>query len=118
MSSGPYAKGVGRGPTSSPFLSSSSSNRRCFDPMRCTDYICCWGLPSYSSILVVEKDSLAWREKELSVKMDMDDVFGRSLAVSDSRASHLGTEIQRHIDERKIIEAKLEEAIKEPGGKI
>ncbi|OMO78560.1 E3 ubiquitin-protein ligase BRE1-like 1-like protein [Corchorus capsularis] len=37
--------------------------------------------------------------------MDIDDVFGRSLAVSDSRASHLGTEIQRHIDERKRIEA-------------
>ncbi|OMP00714.1 Zinc finger, RING-type [Corchorus olitorius] len=67
--------------------------------------------------LQVEKDNLAWREKELSVKMDIADVFRRSLAVSDSRASHLGAEIQRQIDERKRIEAKLEEASIEPGRK-
>ncbi|XVF33573.1 hypothetical protein REPUB_Repub17cG0180000 [Reevesia pubescens] len=65
--------------------------------------------------LQVEKDNLAWRERELSIKNDIADVFRRSLAVSDSRASHLGAEIQRQIDERKRIEAKLEEASREPG---
>ncbi|MBA0854307.1 hypothetical protein Goshw_028916 [Gossypium schwendimanii] len=65
--------------------------------------------------LQVEKDNLAWREKELSIKNDIADVFQRSLAVANSRASHLGAEIQRHVDERKRIEAKLEEASREPG---
>ncbi|XP_021279613.1 E3 ubiquitin-protein ligase BRE1-like 1 isoform X1 [Herrania umbratica] len=67
--------------------------------------------------LQVEKDNLAWREKELSIKNDIADVFRRSLAVADSRASHLGAEIQRQIEERKRIEAKLEEASREPGRK-
>ncbi|XP_039034317.1 E3 ubiquitin-protein ligase BRE1-like 1 isoform X1 [Hibiscus syriacus] len=67
--------------------------------------------------LQVEKDNLAWREKELNIKNDIADVFQRSLAVSNSRASYLGAEIQRQIDERKRIEAKLEEASREPGRK-
>ncbi|KAB2002718.1 hypothetical protein ES319_D11G084800v1 [Gossypium barbadense] len=67
--------------------------------------------------LQVEKDNLAWKEKELSIKNDIADVFQRSLAISDSRASHMGAEIQRQIDERKRIEAKLEEASREPGRK-
>ncbi|XWS35628.1 hypothetical protein CRYUN_Cryun20dG0013300 [Craigia yunnanensis] len=67
--------------------------------------------------LQVEKDNLAWREKELSIKNDIADVFRRSLAVADSRASHLGAEIQRQLDERKRIESKLEEASREPGRK-
>ena len=54
----------------------------------------------------------------MSIKNDIADVFRRSLAVADSRASHLGTEIQRQIEERKRIEAKLEEASREPGRKI
>ncbi|XP_040961713.1 E3 ubiquitin-protein ligase BRE1-like 1 isoform X3 [Gossypium hirsutum] len=67
--------------------------------------------------LQVEKDNLAWKEKELSIKNDIADVFQRSLAISDSRASHMGAEIQRQIDERKRVEAKLEEASREPGRK-
>ncbi|KAK8635491.1 hypothetical protein V6N13_004225 [Hibiscus sabdariffa] len=67
--------------------------------------------------LQVEKDNLAWREKELNIKSDIADVFQRSLAVSNSRSSYLGVEIQRQIDERKRIEAKLEEASREPGRK-
>ncbi|XP_022733212.1 E3 ubiquitin-protein ligase BRE1-like 1 isoform X3 [Durio zibethinus] len=67
--------------------------------------------------LQVEKVNLAWREKELSIRNDIADVFRRSLTVADSRASHLGTEIQRQVDEKKRIEAKLEEASREPGRK-
>ncbi|KAE8660865.1 E3 ubiquitin-protein ligase BRE1-like 1 [Hibiscus syriacus] len=67
--------------------------------------------------LQVEKDNLAWREKELNIKNDIADVLQRSLAVSNSRASYLGAEIERQIDERKRIEAKLEEASREPGRK-
>ncbi|KAE8720887.1 E3 ubiquitin-protein ligase BRE1-like 1 [Hibiscus syriacus] len=71
----------------------------------------------FEKLQVVEKDNLAWREKELNIKNDIADVFQRSLAVSNSRASYLGAEIDRQIDERKRIEAKLEEASREPGRK-
>ncbi|KAK8480055.1 hypothetical protein V6N12_033972 [Hibiscus sabdariffa] len=67
--------------------------------------------------LQVEKDNLAWREKELSIKNDIADVFRRSLAVADSRASQLEGEIQQKFDEIKGIKAKLEEASVEPGRK-
>ncbi|XP_039027527.1 E3 ubiquitin-protein ligase BRE1-like 1 [Hibiscus syriacus] len=67
--------------------------------------------------LQLEKDNLAWREEELSIKNDIADVFQRSLAVADSRASYLGGEMQRKFDEIKGIKAKLEEASVEPGRK-
>ena len=54
----------------------------------------------------------------MSIKNDIADVFRRSLAVADSRASYLGAEIQRQLVERKRIEAKLEEASREPGRNI
>lgn len=56
-----------------------------------------------------------WRERELNVKNDVVDVLRRSAAVVDSRITDLGMEIQKQIDERKRIEAKLEEASREPG---
>ncbi|CAL2239422.1 unnamed protein product [Prunus armeniaca] len=68
------------------------------------------------SALQVEKDNLLWRKRELNVKNDIADVFQRSSAV-DSRISDLGIEIQKRIEERKMIEAKLEEASREPGRK-
>ncbi|GMI98274.1 REDUCED DORMANCY 4, histone mono-ubiquitination 1 [Hibiscus trionum] len=67
--------------------------------------------------LQVEKDNLVWREKELIIKNDIADVFQRSLALSDARASNTRAEIRRQIDARKRIEAKLEEASREPGRK-
>ncbi|KAB2595217.1 E3 ubiquitin-protein ligase BRE1-like 1 [Pyrus ussuriensis x Pyrus communis] len=67
--------------------------------------------------LQAEKDNLVWRERELNVKSDIADVFRRSSAVVESRISDLGAEIQKQIGERKMIEAKLEEASREPGRK-
>ncbi|KAG8486382.1 hypothetical protein CXB51_019709 [Gossypium anomalum] len=67
--------------------------------------------------LQAEKDNLAWREKELSVKNDIADVLRRSLAIADSKASHLEAEIQQKFDEIKGIKVKLEEASREPGRK-
>lgn len=61
---------------------------------------------------------MAWREKELSIKNDIADVFRRSLAVADSKASHLDAEIQQKFDEIKGIKVKLEEASREPGRKL
>lgn len=56
-----------------------------------------------------------WRERELNVKNDVVDVVQRSSVIVDSRVSGLRTEIQKYIDQRKIIETKLEEASREPG---
>lgn len=67
--------------------------------------------------LQAEKDNLLWSERELSIKNDMVDVFRRSSAVAELRATDLGVEIQKQIEERNIIESKLEEASREPGRK-
>ncbi|XP_048447748.1 E3 ubiquitin-protein ligase BRE1-like 1 isoform X2 [Pyrus x bretschneideri] len=67
--------------------------------------------------LQAENDNLLWKERELIVKSDIAEVFRRSSAVVESRISDLGIEIQKQIEERKLIEAKLEEASREPGRK-
>ncbi|KAF9687687.1 hypothetical protein SADUNF_Sadunf02G0119000 [Salix dunnii] len=67
--------------------------------------------------LQVEKDNLAWKEKELNMKNDMVEVCRRSTAVVESRIADLGKEIQKQINERNMIETKLEEASREPGRK-
>lgn len=53
----------------------------------------------------------------MNVKTDLADVFRRSSAVSESRITQLGMEIQNQINNKKLIESKLEEATKEPGMK-
>ena len=49
------------------------------------------------------------------MKNDLVDVCRRSTAVLDSRIAVLGKEIQKQINERNMIETKLEEASREPG---
>lgn len=70
---------------------------------------------SVGEFLQTEKDDLHWREIELSIKNDIFDVYRRYSAVTDSRVSDLGTEIQKQIDSRSVMEAKLQEASTEPG---
>lgn len=53
----------------------------------------------------------------MNMKTDLADVFRRSSAVSDSRITQLGMEIQIQINNKNLIESKLEEATKEPGRK-
>ncbi|PKI55045.1 hypothetical protein CRG98_024552 [Punica granatum] len=65
--------------------------------------------------LQMEKENLAWREMELSIKNDMVDVYRRCSVVADSRMTDLGMEIQKQSDERKMIEVRMAEASKEPG---
>ncbi|XP_028798888.1 E3 ubiquitin-protein ligase BRE1-like 1 isoform X2 [Neltuma alba] len=67
--------------------------------------------------LQVEKDNLAWREREWYIKSDLVDVFQRSLSVVESKVADLGTEIKRKIEERNAIENKLQEVAREPGRK-
>lgn len=63
----------------------------------------------------MEKDNLAWREMELSMKNDMIDVYRRCSAVADSRMTDLGMEIEKQNNEKKILEVRLAEASREPG---
>ncbi|KAK4755645.1 hypothetical protein SAY87_009402 [Trapa incisa] len=65
--------------------------------------------------LQMEKDDLAWREMELNLKNDMIDVYRRCSAVADSRMTDLGMEIEKHNNEKKMIEVKLAETSKEMG---
>ncbi|KAM7472059.1 hypothetical protein LguiA_010242 [Lonicera macranthoides] len=67
--------------------------------------------------LKVEKDNLAWRERENIIKSDIAEVFHQSSALADSRIIELGIEIHKQINEHKLIETKLEEASREPGRK-
>uniref|UniRef100_A0A803LI99 E3 ubiquitin protein ligase n=1 Tax=Chenopodium quinoa TaxID=63459 RepID=A0A803LI99_CHEQI len=67
--------------------------------------------------LQIEKDKVIWKEREVAVRNDLGDVFRRTLTTASSRIDELESEIQRQNDERKRIEAKLEEASIEPGRK-
>ncbi|XP_022145595.1 E3 ubiquitin-protein ligase BRE1-like 1 [Momordica charantia] len=67
--------------------------------------------------LQVEKDNVIWREKELNIKNNILDILRRSSTVSDTRINDLGMLIQKHKDEKKSIENKLAEVLKEPGRK-
>ncbi|KAJ1421260.1 E3 ubiquitin-protein ligase, partial [Sesbania bispinosa] len=67
--------------------------------------------------LQVEKDILAWREREWYIKNDLADIFQRSVSVSDLRVADIRTELQKKIEERNVIENKLKEETREPGRK-
>ncbi|KAK7293410.1 hypothetical protein RJT34_16275 [Clitoria ternatea] len=67
--------------------------------------------------LQVEKDNLAWREREWYIKNDLADIFQRSVSVSDLRVADIHSEIQKKIEERNVIENKLKEEAREPGRK-
>ncbi|XP_042504874.1 E3 ubiquitin-protein ligase BRE1-like 1 isoform X2 [Macadamia integrifolia] len=74
----------------------------------------------YQSLFVklqVEKDNLTWWEKEVTMKVDLSDVFQRASAIVDSRMGALEKEIQKRIDERNIFETRLKEVSREPGRK-
>ncbi|XP_047337787.1 E3 ubiquitin-protein ligase BRE1-like 1 [Impatiens glandulifera] len=67
--------------------------------------------------LQVAKDNLLWFEKDTAVKSDILDVLQKSCVVADSRIVELGVEIQKQLDERKLIETRLEESSRESGRK-
>ncbi|KAF5191065.1 E3 ubiquitin protein ligase [Thalictrum thalictroides] len=67
--------------------------------------------------LQAEKDNLVWREAEVNLKMDLADIFQRASTVADSRISVLEKLIQKQIDDRNMLETKLDEALREPGRK-
>ncbi|CAL5382679.1 unnamed protein product [Camellia sinensis] len=67
--------------------------------------------------LQAEKDNLGWREKEMNMKNDLVDVFNRNAAVAVCRTTELQIEIQKQINEKNLIETRLEEASREPGRK-
>uniref|UniRef100_A0A7N0VA89 E3 ubiquitin protein ligase n=1 Tax=Kalanchoe fedtschenkoi TaxID=63787 RepID=A0A7N0VA89_KALFE len=64
-----------------------------------------------------ERDTIAWLEKEVNLKNELVDVSRRSSVFDDQRAAELRIEIQKQIDRRNIINAKLEESSRDPGRK-
>ncbi|XP_027112931.1 E3 ubiquitin-protein ligase BRE1-like 1 isoform X1 [Coffea arabica] len=67
--------------------------------------------------LQVEKDNLAWREKEMHLRVELLDINHRSASVADLRITELEKGIQKYINEKNLIEVKLEEALREPSRK-
>ncbi|URD94822.1 E3 ubiquitin-protein ligase BRE1-like [Musa troglodytarum] len=62
---------------------------------------------------VVEKDSFIWREKEVKLKVELADVARRVAAFSESKIVELEQILQKIVDERVLLEIKLEEAARE-----
>ncbi|CAL9089263.1 unnamed protein product [Musa textilis] len=63
--------------------------------------------------LQVEKDSFIWREKEVKLKVELADVARRVAAFSESKIVELEQILQKIVDERVLLEIKLEEAARE-----
>ncbi|KAL9252735.1 E3 ubiquitin-protein ligase BRE1-like 1-like protein [Drosera capensis] len=64
-----------------------------------------------------EKDNLPWREREANILNELGDLYGRTSFVAESRINELGVEIQKQIDERHMIETKIQDSLREPGRK-
>ncbi|XAR54169.1 hypothetical protein NMG60_11029190 [Bertholletia excelsa] len=63
-------------------------------------------LSQYQSLcekLQVEKDRLAWREKEMNMKSDVLDVCHRNSVIAGFRITELGLEIQKQIQEKILL---------------
>ncbi|KAJ6849638.1 E3 ubiquitin-protein ligase BRE1-like 1 [Iris pallida] len=67
--------------------------------------------------LQVEKDSFIWHEKEVNLKADLADVSQRVAAFSESQIAELEQDLQKLLEERVMLETKLEEATGESGRK-
>ncbi|KAH9625585.1 hypothetical protein KSS87_001455 [Heliosperma pusillum] len=78
------------------------------------DFIHCQAL--YEK-LQVEKEKVLWKERDSVVRNDLGETFRRTLTTAGSRIHELETDIRRLKDQRKRIEAMLQEASREPGRK-
>ncbi|XP_052192828.1 E3 ubiquitin-protein ligase BRE1-like 1 [Diospyros lotus] len=67
--------------------------------------------------LQADKDSLALGEKEMNMRNDLLDILQRNSAITESRITEFGIEIQKQISEQNLIENRLEDAFREPGRK-
>ncbi|CAM8950640.1 unnamed protein product [Rhodiola kirilowii] len=64
-----------------------------------------------------ERDAVACLEKEVNLKKELVDISRRSSVVNDQRVAELQLEIQKQIDRRNMINARLEESSRDPGRK-
>ncbi|KAK8964000.1 E3 ubiquitin-protein ligase BRE1-like 1 [Platanthera guangdongensis] len=67
--------------------------------------------------LQVEKDTVFWNEKELTMEVDVADISGRICELSKSRIAELEQELQKFIQYHIPMETKLEASLREPGRK-
>ncbi|KAJ6835519.1 E3 ubiquitin-protein ligase BRE1-like 1 [Iris pallida] len=67
--------------------------------------------------LQVEKDNFICHEKEVNAKVDLADVSRRVAAFSESQIAELEQYLQKLVEERIMLETKLEDASRESGRK-
>ncbi|KAK8941203.1 E3 ubiquitin-protein ligase BRE1-like 1 [Platanthera zijinensis] len=67
--------------------------------------------------LQVEKENFIWFEKEVTVKGGLADVYKKISDLSKSHIAEFEQELHKFIQERYLLETKLEEASKGPGRK-
>ncbi|XP_020585211.1 E3 ubiquitin-protein ligase BRE1-like 1 [Phalaenopsis equestris] len=67
--------------------------------------------------LQVERENFIWHEREVTMKSDLADVTGKISELSELRIAELEQESQNNIKAQNLLEAKLEEALREPGRK-
>lgn len=65
--------------------------------------------------LQIEREKIAWQEKQGNMQNELLDISHQNSAVANSRISELRSEIQKQINERNMLESKLEEASRGPG---
>ncbi|GAA0169149.1 hypothetical protein LIER_23694 [Lithospermum erythrorhizon] len=64
-----------------------------------------------------ERDNIAWREKEMTLKNEAAEIFHQSSAILNSKKTEMVLEIQKLIKEKNMIKNKLVEASKEQSRK-
>lgn len=67
--------------------------------------------------LQAERDNLVRREKEMNLKVESSDIARRAAALSESRVAELEADLQECMNERNLLENRLEEALQESGRK-
>ncbi|KAL0913008.1 hypothetical protein M5K25_016437 [Dendrobium thyrsiflorum] len=65
--------------------------------------------------LQVERENFLWHEREVTMKGDLADVTGKIAELSELRIAELEQELQKYTQDQNLLEAKLEEALREPG---
>ncbi|KMZ66381.1 E3 ubiquitin-protein ligase BRE1-like protein [Zostera marina] len=65
--------------------------------------------------LQLEKDNLIWRERELLIKHDLADISHREITVAKSQIVEFENMLKKLLDEKVLLESKLEEMSRESG---
>lgn len=67
--------------------------------------------------LQVEKDNYVWKERELTVRLELAELSKKASTIAESRIVDLEKCVQKSVGEKVLLDGKLEAASKEPGRK-